>query len=102
MKKAIINTLQSFKEKYLFEGFEIVGVFGSYAKNQDDIYSDIDIAYKIDHNKFYKDDAFKKLFRIEEIKKELEDSLHKKVDIVSLNSDNKRLKNSILKEMVLI
>ena len=90
------------KEKYLVEGFEIVGLFGSYARNTEDPFSDIDIAYRIDHDKFYKDNAFKKLLRIEAIKKELEAHFKKRVDLVSLNGNNERLKNVIMQEIVLI
>lgn len=99
----LINSkLKNIKQRYLSEGFEIVGVFGSYARGNEDIFSDIDIAYRLDHNKFFKDDAFKKLLRIEAIKKELELNFQKKVDIISLNSNNQRLNESIKKEMILI
>ena len=99
----LINSkLKNIKQRYLSEGFEIVGVFGSYARGNEDIFSDIDIAYRLDHNKFFKDDAFKKLLRIEAIKEELELNFQKKVDIISLNSNNQRLNESIKKEIVLI
>ena len=97
-----LKKLKKIKNKYISEGFEIVGIFGSYARGDEDIFSDIDIAYRLDHDKFFKDNAFKKLLRIEEIKKELEFNFQKKVDIVSLNSNNKRLNESIKKEIVLI
>jgi len=51
-----------------------------------DGYSDIDITYRIDHNIFYKDNAFKKLIALEEIKKELEDTLHHRVDLIPVNT----------------
>jgi len=98
----ILEKIKQIKSKYEKEGFVVLGLFGSYARNSEDIFSDIDIAYKIDHNKFFKDDAFKKLLRLEEIKKELELYFHKKVDIISINSNNHRLNKSIKKEMVLI
>lgn len=100
--KSPLKILKNLKKKYVAEGFEIVGVFGSYARKNEDIFSDIDIAYKIDHNKFFKDNAFKKLLRIEDIKKELELYFHKKVDLISLNSNNQRLNKSIQDEMILV
>ena len=48
-KELIIQKLKELKNIYLNEGFEIVGLFGSYAKNTQSKYSDIDIAYKINH-----------------------------------------------------
>jgi predicted nucleotidyltransferase len=98
----ILEYLAEKKIDFEQEGLTLLGLFGSYARGEEDSFSDIDIAYKIDHNKFFKDDAFKKLLRIEEIKKELELNFHKKVDIISLNSDNHRLNESIKKEMILI
>ncbi len=54
MNKEIIlnclkNNLQQFKEKY---NVEQIGLFGSYAKNTQSKYSDIDIAYKINYNEY--------------------------------------------------
>ncbi len=95
-----LKKLKKFKEIYLCEGFELVGLFGSYAKGYEDDFSDIDIAYKIDHDAFFKDNAFKKLLRIEEIKKELEQNFHKKVDLISLNGNNSQLNKNIKKELI--
>ncbi len=100
VKNKTLSPLKKFKKIYLSEGFELVGLFGSYAKGYQDDFSDIDIAYKIDHDTFFKDNAFKKLLRIEEIKKELEQNLHKKVDLISLNSSNSQLNESINKELI--
>jgi len=69
--REIKNSLSSLIPKYSKEGLILYGIFGSCARNEMDCFSDIDIAYKINHDKFYKDDAFKKLIRIEEIKKEM-------------------------------
>jgi len=74
--------LEKLKKRYESEGFLIVGIFGSVARGEEDPFSDIDIAYKIDHSRFFPDNAFKKLIRIEEIKKELESIFGKRVDLV--------------------
>lgn len=95
-----LKKLKKLKKTYLTEGFELVGLFGSYAKGYEDDFSDIDIAYKIDHNIFFRDNAFKKLLRIEEIKKELEINFHKKVDLVSLDSDNNQFNENVNKELI--
>lgn len=95
-----LKELRKFKNMYLAEGFELVGLFGSYAKESEDVFSDIDIAYTINHNIFFRDNAYKKLLRIEEIKKELEMNFHKKVDLVSLDSDNSQFNENINKELI--
>ncbi len=83
-QKEILKILRNIKKRYEEEGIEIYALFGSYAKNSFDKFSDIDIAYKIDYQKFsqkYKD-GFSKLLRLQEIKEELEKVLQKKVDFV--------------------
>ena len=102
MNKNIIQKLKEVKNKYQNEGFYIVGVFGSAARKEDDIFSDIDIAYKIDHKLFSKKyrDGFSKIIKIEDIKNELQSLLKKNVDLVSLNSANKTFLNEIQKEMI--
>lgn len=83
-KIEILKTLQSLKSKYEQEGLSLIGLFGSYAKETYTKHSDIDIAYRIDYNKFSKKykDGFSKILRIDSIKEELESKFHTKVDLV--------------------
>lgn len=80
----ILLALKKLKPVYEEEGLTIIGLFGSFAKNTQSRFSDIDIAYTIDYDKFstrYKD-GFSKLIRIDDIKKELQSTLKTKVDFV--------------------
>jgi predicted nucleotidyltransferase len=99
-----IKTLSKYKNIYAKEGFNIVGIFGSCAKGSDNKFSDIDLAYNLEYQKFNENyaDGFSKLLRIEDIKKELEKVFHKKVDLVSLNSNNQEFINQIKKEMIYV
>ena len=102
--KQIFETLKEIKKQYAQEGVYIIGFFGSYAQGRYDAFSDIDIAYRIDHKIFserYKD-GFSKILRIEEIKSSLEQLFHKKVDLVSLDSNNKNFIDHISKEMLYV
>ena len=100
----ITSQIREIKNKYQNEGFEIVGIFGSYARGNADNFSDVDIAYSVDYSRF--DQKFKggfaKILRIEEIKDELQKRLHLKVDLVSLNSNNDRFKQKVQKDMVYV
>jgi len=98
----IINYVHNYNEEHKADGFTVVSLFGSYARGENDIFSDIDLTYKIDHDKFYKDDAFSKLLKIEEIKKELEKKFHKKVDLVPVNNTNKFFQDTLKKEQIII
>ena len=104
MTQQVFETLRSVKKHYEQEGIYIVGLFGSYAEETNDVYSDIDIAYYIDHKLFSKKykDGFSKILRLEEIKHSLEQLFHKKVDFISLDSNNKKFIENIKKEMLYV
>ncbi len=100
----VIKKLKEFKPLYEKEGFSFVGIFGSLAKGKNDLYSDIDIVYELDHERFslkYKD-GFSKLLRIEEIKELLEKNFHQKVDLISLNSNNGDFIKSIKEDLIYV
>ena len=93
-KNEILNKLKELKPIYQNEGLEILGVFGSYAKETNTKYSDIDIAYKLDYDKFSKKyiGGFSKILRINEIKDELKAIFKTEVDFVS-DSNKKIMKD---------
>ena len=95
-KNEILNKLKELKPIYQNEGLEILGVFGSYAKETNTKYSDIDIAYKLDYDKFSKKyiGGFSKILRINEIKDELKTIFKTEVDFVS-DSNKKIMKDLI-------
>ena len=95
-KEEILNKLKEIKPIYEKEGLEILGIFGSYAKDTQTEYSDIDIAYKLDYKKFSEKifGGFSKLVRIDSIKDELKMLLKKDIDLVPDN--NKKVIEGII------
>ena len=74
----------------------LLGLFGSYAKDTQTKFSDIDLAYELDYDTFtsnYKG-GFAKLLRIDAIKKELQSIFKTPIDLVP--DTNK----SILKDLI--
>ena len=98
MQNDVVNKLKELKPIYQQEGIEIVALFGSYARGTQKKYSDIDIAYRINHEECSKKypDAFSKLIRFEEIQKELKAIFKKDIDFVP--DANKK----ILEDMITI
>ncbi len=95
-KSDILSKLKELKPTYEKDGLILLGLFGSYAKNTQTKFSDVDVAYKLDYDKFslkYKG-GFAKLLRIEDIKKELQSIFKTPIDLVP--DSNK----SILKDMI--
>lgn len=95
-KKEILSKLKELKPTYEKEGLVLLGLFGSYAKNTQTKYSDIDLAYELDYDKFSKNytGGFAKLLRIDDIKKELQEVFKKSIDLVP-NSNKSILKDII-------
>jgi uncharacterized protein len=69
-------------------------LFGSFVRFDDSIESDIDFLLE------YQDDV--SLFDVVELKKELEEKLGRKVDLVSLKYLNKRIREKVVQEQVRI
>ena len=95
-KDEIINKLKELKPIYQQEGLEIIGLFGSYAKDTQTEYSDIDIAYKLNYEEFSKRyiGGFSKLLRIDSIKDELKSILKKDIDFIP--DTNKKIIKDII------
>ena len=94
----ILKQLKNLKPKYEQEGLIILGLFGSYAQDKQTKFSDIDIAYKLDYDRFSQKyiDGFSKLLRIEDIKKELKQVFKKTIDLVPNNN------KSIMKDIMYV
>jgi len=92
----ILLTLKRLKLSYKKDGIILLGLFGSYSRDMQNKFSDIDIAYEIDKDKFAQKyrGGFAKLLKIDNVKKELQSVFKKPVDLVS-NSNKNILKDII-------
>ncbi len=101
MKEAIIDKLSEIKPILQKDGIKIIGIFGSYARDDYTQESDIDILYELDDpEKFAKEyngwGAFTKLAQTKEY---ISKKLGRKVDFVSKDSLNRVGKRFILKDL---
>jgi predicted nucleotidyltransferase len=102
-KEYIISKLQELKPQYSIEGLDIIGIFGSYAKNKETNNSDIDILYKLDAKRFYSfHDGFKSFSRIASIQNELCNIFNKDIDLCTINQNNELFKQYALKDIVYV
>jgi predicted nucleotidyltransferase len=86
-KNIIIETLKPFSPKK-------IGIFGSFARNENNENSDIDVLYEFN--------STIRIFSLIALKEELEQKLNRKVDLVSEKYLNPKLKSKILNELNLI
>ena len=75
-------------------GVTSAALFGSVVRSEDSIESDIDFLVE------YQDGV--SLFDVAELKRELEERLGRKVDLVSFKYLNKRIRQKIIKEQIRI
>jgi len=90
-KITILSTLKTLQPHYKKEGLLLLGIFGSYARDEESETSDIDILIETtpEFLKTYK--GFKAFAKLDEIKYELEQVFEKKIDLVDkvgLNQHN--------------
>lgn len=95
IKQKISSNKDYLRENY---GVEEIGVFGSYARGEDSLLSDIDLLYSINEKRNEKIS----IFDLVDMKAYLENILEKTVDIVEKKGIKPLLKNQILSEVVMI
>jgi predicted nucleotidyltransferase len=93
MKQSIINKLQAFFPDYPIEK---AWIFGSYARGEETQKSDLDIMVRFDKSKAIT------LLDYAGIMIDLEDLLHKKVDLVSEGTLYEFVKDSVEQEKILV
>lgn len=94
-REDILAVLREFKETHGDEyGITTIGIFGSFARNEAREDSDIDVVYET---------TKPNLFRTSRMRQELEDSLGRHVDVLSLKGlKNPRMRARIEKEAVYV
>jgi predicted nucleotidyltransferase len=100
-QRNILNLLKNIKIELKDKGILQLALFGSYATNTQNIYSDIDIAIVKDME-FIKENGVYSYFDIvNEIKTKLKNKFHTNIDIFDLDS-NSEFKSNIKKELIYV
>ncbi len=96
-KKDILNYLKSNQEYFHKQfGIQFIGLFGSFARDEENDDSDIDILYKIEKDKKLS------MFKYLKLIKQLEDSFHKKIDLAREETLKSRVKSYIQKDIIYV
>ena len=103
MNITILEKLQELKNIYKENGFLIIGVFGSYARDEETKNSDIDILYKLDRRFTNKYGGWGAITQLETIKENIKSVLNiSKVDLATSDTQNKTLQQTIKDELVYV
>jgi uncharacterized protein len=100
LNKLIHKKIQTLKSKYEPEGFIILGIFGSFVRNEETDNSDIDILYEINDTFLKKYIGWDSFIRLDEIKKEISRELLHKIDMADKNALNNVARKYIIPEVV--
>ncbi len=99
--KELLKMVKKAKKMFQGTGFIILGVFGSFARDEADDKSDIDILYELSSEFREKHKGFKAIAEIDRIKDKLGNLFNRKVDLVN-KSTQKEGKSRILDEVVYV
>ncbi len=96
-KQEIIQTLKLQQEKYANEfGVKFIGIFGSFARDEANENSDIDILYKIEKNKKLS------IFDYLKLLKKLEDSFNRKIDLIRDETLKPAIKDYVYRDLAYV
>lgn len=100
-KNTIFDYLKELKPLLSGRGISVVGFFGSFAREENSVYSDIDIAIKKDNDYLAKKSGYDYFNDIEFLKNLIRKKFHRNIDIFDIESSSS-MKNEILKDMIYV
>jgi predicted nucleotidyltransferase len=102
MEPDTLRQLVQLRDQFLNEGFEILGYFGSRAREDYSGDSDLDILYRL-HDPFYANNpGWEAVGRIEEIRGAISSALELDIDLANRDSLNRVSEKYILGETVYV
>ncbi len=100
-KQEILSYLNNIKPILEKKGIEKIGLFGSFAKDKQNEFSDIDIAFRLKNDFLETYDVWKYFDLRDEIQTLISSKFHKKSELFDLDSTSS-LKNIISKEVIYV
>ena len=100
-KENILIYLREIKEELVDDGIIKLALFGSFARNEQTVYSDIDIAIAKDKKYLFEKSAYRYFDEVAKIKHMIEKKFHRNSDVFDLDSDSS-MKNNIEKELLYV
>ncbi len=100
-KQNILKYLKEIKTDLAKNGIFELGLFGSFSRDDENVYSDIDIAIKKEKNYLTKRTSYEYFEEINKIKTLVKKEFHRNIDVFDLDSDS-NMKNSIMKDLIYV
>ena len=100
-KETILSYLREIKPEVEAYGIEKIALFGSFATNTQNVYSDIDIAIEKKNGFFQDHTAYDYFDIVSKLKGKILRSLHRNSDVFDLDSDSE-FADAIKKELIYV
>jgi len=100
-QKNILQYLQEIKSELQNDGIVSLALFGSFARNEQSVYSDIDIAIQKKDDYLKNKTAYNYFNEIAKIKALIQNKFHRNSDIFDLDSDS-IMKENIEKDLLYV
>ncbi|MEA2110921.1 MAG: nucleotidyltransferase domain-containing protein [Campylobacterota bacterium] len=100
-KSNIISFLKEIKTELVANGISTIGLFGSFARDEAGVYSDIDIAIKKESGYLKTRTAYDYFNEVSKIKSLIRKKFHRNSDVFDLESDSS-MKNEIIKDLIYV
>lgn len=99
----ILNYLKKIKPELRKKGIDKLGLFGSYAKNKADIFSDIDITIECDDDFVQKNGGgLKAIILVDKLRQDISKYFKLQVDICDTTTMSKKDKNATLQGVIYV
>ena len=100
-KEEILLYLQKLKPMLVQKGIVELGLFGSYARNESSVYSDIDVAIRREDDYLATRHSHEYFELINEIKIDILKKFHRQSDVFDLTT-NTPMRVNVLKELIYV
>ncbi len=97
----IILFLTQIKKDLLTKGIVKIGLFGSFARDEPSVYSDIDIAIEKENDYLQNRSAYEYFEQVTQIKLLIKKQFSRNSDVFDIDS-NSTMKTSILKDLIYV
>jgi uncharacterized protein len=102
MDNKLLQTFSRVKKQYQEEGFILLGIFGSFAREEQSSDSDLDLLYELDEKFYSKYTGWEACYRLQNIKSELISEFGINVDLANKNALNSVGIKNILPEVLYV
>lgn len=101
IKESVLDYLRELKVEFTKDGIVAFALFGSFARDAQSVYSDIDIAISKQNDYLLHNSSYSYFETVAKIKEKIRKKFHRNSDVFDLDSHSP-FKESIVKELIYV